>query len=86
MIPWALELAILPGLAFPAWLAWRERREDGALHPAWIVGILALPLITVAAWLVAHSPLGDAFYARVVAGQAGEAVPGLAFGAPPPGM
>lgn len=86
MIPWALELAILPGLAFPAWLAWRERREDGALHPAWIVGLLALPLTTVVAWLVAHSPLGATFYAAVVAGGPAEAVPGLAFPPPPPGL
>ncbi len=84
MIPWALELAMLPGLAFPAWLAWRERRVDRTLHPAWVIGLLALPLTTVAAWLIAHSPVGDALYARVVAGRAGEAVPGLAFAPPPP--
>ena len=86
MIPWAMELAMLPGLAFPAWLAWRERREDGAVHPAWIVGLLALPLTMLVAWLLAHSPMGDALYQQVVAGRAGEAVPGLAFGAPPPGI
>ena len=86
MIPWAMELAMLPGLAFPAWLAWRERREDGAVHPAWIVGLLALPLTMLVAWLLAHSPIGDALYQQVVAGRAGEAVPGLAFGAPPPGI
>lgn len=86
MIPWAMELAMLPGLAFPAWLAWRESREDGTVHPAWAIGILALPLTTLVAWLLAHSPIGDALYQQVVAGRAGEAVPGLAFGAPPPGM
>jgi uncharacterized membrane protein len=86
MIPWAMELAMLPGLAFPAWLAWRERREDGTVHPAWVVGLLALPLTTFAAWLIAHSPMGDTFYAQVVEGRAGEAVPGLAFAPPPPGM
>ena len=86
MIPWAMEIAMLPGLAFPAWLAWREGRADGAVHPAWVIGILALPLTTAAAWLIAHSQMGDALYAQVVEGRAGEAVPGLAFGAPPPGM
>jgi hypothetical protein len=84
MIPWALELAMLPGLAFPAWLAWRERREEGAVHPAWVIGILALPLTTLVAWLIAQSPVGDALYAAVVAGGPAETVPGLAFPPPPP--
>ncbi len=84
LTPWALEIAMLPGLAFPAWLAWREWREDGRLHPAWVPAIALLPVVTLAAWLIAHSPAGDAAYALAVAGQPGQAVPGLAF-PPPPG-
>lgn len=84
LIPWAMEISILPGLLFPAWLAWREWREDGRLHPAWIPGLLALPVTFLAAWLIGHSALGEAFYAAVVAGGPAESMPGLAFPPPPP--
>lgn len=84
LMPFAMELAMLPGLAFPAWLAWRERQADGALHPAWIIGILAVPLTMALAWLLAHSAVGAMLYAAVVAGGPAEAVPGLAFPPPPP--
>lgn len=84
MTPWAMEIAALPGLAFPAWLAWREWREDGRLHPAWVVGVLALPVALALAWLLAHSAAGDAVYASVVAGSPAAGAPGLAF-PPPPG-
>jgi hypothetical protein len=86
MMPWALELAMLPGLAFPAWVAWREWREDGALHPAWLPGIAVLPVAVMAAWAMAQTPLGDAAYAAMVAGRPGEQVPGLEFPPPPPGF
>ncbi|MFN3370211.1 MAG: hypothetical protein ACK4Z0_01630 [Sphingomonadaceae bacterium] len=84
LTPFAMEIAMLPGLAFPAWLAWREWREDGRLHPAWVPGIALLPAVTLLAWSLAHSPAGDAIYAAAVAGRPGESVPGLAF-PPPPG-
>lgn len=84
LMPWALEISMLPGLLFPAWVAWREWREEGVLHPSWVPGIALLPLVTMAAWAVAHTPLGDAAYAAVVEGRPGEAVPGLAFAPPPP--
>jgi hypothetical protein len=85
LMPVAMEVAMLPGLLFPAWLAWAEWREDGALHPAWPVGLAVLPLVILAAIALALSPVGDAIYARTVAGGPGAAFPGLAF-PPPPGM
>lgn len=84
LAPFAMEIAMLPGLAFPAWLAWREWREDGRLHPAWVPAIALLPAVTLLAWSLAHSPAGDALHAAAVAGQPGEALAGLSF-PPPPG-
>lgn len=86
LMPWALEIAMLPGLAFPAWIAWREWREDGVLHPAWVPGIAVLPVAVMAAWALAHTSLGNAAYAGMLASRPGERVPGLAFPAPPPGF
>jgi hypothetical protein len=86
LIPWALEIAAIPGLLFPVWVAWREWQEDGAVHPAWVPGLLALPLTLSLAWLLAHSPLGDAIYATVVDGGPVAGRSGFGFGSPPPGM
>jgi hypothetical protein len=85
LMPWAMEIAMIPGLLFPLWLAWREWREDGTLHPAWPIGIAITPILTVLALLLALGPVGDAAYRAAVAGTAGEAIPGREFGTPPPG-
>lgn len=84
LIPHAFVAAALPGLLFPAWLAWREAREDGRLHPAWVVGLVALPLALLLAQVLSHSALGDRLYAAAVAGSPGAARPGLVF-PPSPG-
>jgi hypothetical protein len=84
LIPWAMEIAMIPGLLFPAWLAWREWREGGTLHPAWPTGIAVPVVLMILSFLLAIGPLGDAGYRAAVSGTPGQAVPGLEFGTPPP--
>lgn len=84
LIPWGFEIAALPGLLFPAFLALMEWREDGRLHPAWVLGIAALPVTLALALALVHAPAGEALYAAAVAGSPAAALPGLAF-PPPPG-
>lgn len=80
----AFEIAAIPGLAFPAWLTVREWRRDGALHPAWLLGLLLFPVLLVSATGFARSAVGTALYEFAVAGSPMAGRPGLAY-PPPPG-
>jgi hypothetical protein len=86
LIPWAMEIVSVPGMLFPAWLAWREWRAGEGLHPAWIIGLAAGPIALALGWAIAASPIGAALYAAMVAGTPGAAIPGDAFGPIPPGL
>lgn len=84
LMPWSFEIASLAGLVFPLGLALVEWRADGRLHPAWLVGIPALPVTLALALALVHSPAGDAIHAAAVAGSPAASRPGLAY-PPPPG-
>lgn len=81
--PYAFIVAGLPGLLFPALMAWREYRRDGHVHPAWAWGTAPVPLTLALSWVLAASPIGAAVYRAVTAGTPGAAVAGMAFGLPP---
>jgi hypothetical protein len=86
MMPVAFEVAVVAGLIFPGIAVLREYRRDGHVHPAWWLGVGAIFGTLVVSALVTHSPIGDAIYATTVAGTPGARLPGLAFGAFPPGL
>lgn len=82
---YAYGIAAMVGLIFPLIVMIREVRA-GALHPAWAWGVPAIPLTLLAAFALAHSAIGAAAYTSMVAGSPGEAISGLEYGPPPPGM
>jgi len=82
---YAFEIAAALGIIFPAIAIAREARA-GAVHPAWKFGVGALPVILLASLAFGQSAFGGSVYASVVAGTPGEAIGGLEYGAPPPGM
>jgi hypothetical protein len=86
LTPVAFEVAVGAGMLFPAFAMVREYRREGRIHPAWWWGEGAIGGTLVVAALLAYSPVGNAIYAMTVAGAPGAKVPGLAFGAFPPGL
>lgn len=82
MMPWAMEIAATVGLLFPLYMVWRERRAGLGFHPAWLPGLLVLPLMMGGAWLIADSPVGGRIHAAMVAGTAQAGSDGRAY--PPP--
>ena len=81
--PWAWEAAFVACLAFPAAGAWRDRRRNGRVHPAWARGVAVMLAALVVTEAVTYSPLGAALYRAVTAGSPGAAIAPLGF-APPP--
>jgi hypothetical protein len=82
---YAFEIAVLAGLVFPAVGMIRDARRDGRVHPAWLLGTVAIISMLPLSHLITWSPIGDAIYAAVTSGHPGANVPGLEFAPPPPG-
>lgn len=75
---YAFEIANAGGMAFLAAGAARDYRRSARVHRAWIAALVILPLLLIAARVVAFSPIGDALYQVAVAGSPGAAVDGRA--------
>jgi hypothetical protein len=84
--PWAFQAAVVAGLLFIVAGMVVDRRRRGAVHPAYKIGLGVGLGVLLLAEAITYSPLGTAIYDAAVAGTPAADVPGLAFGAPPPGM
>ena len=86
LMPYAFEVPVLVGLLFLVPPMIRDYRRDGRVHPAWWWGIGTVFSVLIVARVIAPTPIGDAIYAFATAGSPGAALPGMAFGALPPGL
>jgi hypothetical protein len=77
---WAIFVAMI---AFPLIGAARDRIKRGRVHPAWLVGLVALALMQLAIEAIGHSAWAAGLYAQVTAGTPGAALDPLAFQPPP---
>ncbi|HEV7234254.1 MAG TPA: hypothetical protein VGN36_08405 [Sphingorhabdus sp.] len=84
--PYAFEIAVLAGLAFPLAGMIRDLLASGKVHRAWIYGVGAVLLVFPMSHAISGSGLGDAIYASVTAGHPGASVPAHEFPPPPPGV
>ncbi len=83
LAPYAWDAAQAFGLVFLFVGMVRDYRQAGRVHGAWWWGLACILLPILLAHLLAASPLGDALYAWVVAGQPAEHIAGMALGTPP---
>lgn len=83
LIPYAAEAAVAASLVFPIWGILSDRRRQGRVHPAWLVGIAVIVGGQAAAELFVRSPLGLSLYDWVAAGSPGAHIAPLAYPAPP---
>src|SRR3954462_4897334 len=83
LIPYAGEAAVAASLVFPIWGMIADRRRDGRVHPAWLVGIAVILGGQLIAETVAPPPLGLSLYQWVAAGSPGAHVAPLAYPAFP---
>lgn len=84
LVPHAWDISLLFTLLFPLAGIIRDARHGLRVHRAYLLGMAPIVLSILVVNLLAPTALGDAIYARVVAGHPGEAVPGMAFPPPPP--
>jgi cyanate permease len=79
MVPWAWEICSALGVAFILAGMIRDQRNSGAIHPAWLVGLIAgLGWIALGEWL-AYTDWGIELTRQVLAGHPGAARPMEAY-------
>jgi hypothetical protein len=86
IVPYAFETAAIAGFVFIVAGMVRDWRVLGRVHAAWVWGLAVGAVWVAVSGPIARSGFGDALYATVTAGHPGEAVPGLAYPPPPPGL
>ena len=80
LIPYAWYIeAVLPPILFAGIGMLADKRRYGRVHPAWLVGIVAVIGIQIVADLIAYSEAGIAFTREVLAGTPGAERPMAAF-------
>jgi hypothetical protein len=84
--PVAFEVTFVALMIFPVVGIARDLRVRGQVHPAWWWGVGVMIGSLMLAEVITYSPIGDALYHFVATGSPGAALPGLAFGSPPPGL
>lgn len=83
LMPYAFEISVVAGLAFPVAGAVHDWRAERRVHPAWLWGIAATLAAILAAQQLTNSPAGTAIYRLATAGSPGATVPPLDFPPPP---
>ena len=85
LAPLAWEATFAAALLFPLAGVIADLRRSGRVHPAWRWGIGTMLGALLLIELLTFSPVGNAIYGAIAKGSPGEAVPGMAFAAPPAG-
>jgi len=91
LLPMPLLIPYAGWAVFAAVMIWpligvlADRRQRGAVHPAWRWGAGAMVATQLATVLIPHTPLGIALYAAATAGHPGAEVAPLEFPPPPAG-
>ena len=83
LAPLAWEATFAAAPLFPLAGVIADLRRSGRVHPAWRWGIGTMLGALLLIELLTFSPVGNAIYGAIAKGSPGEAVPGMAFAAPP---
>ncbi|MCC7394877.1 MAG: hypothetical protein IT553_08530 [Sphingomonadaceae bacterium] len=82
LAPYAWDAAQMCGILFILFAMARDYRQVGRVHATWWWGVMLILLPIILAHMLSASPVGDALYAWVVAGQPAEHIAGMALGIP----
>jgi hypothetical protein len=83
LIPWAGFVSVASGMVFPLAGAIADKRRDGRVHPAWVVGLGVMAASLLVAEVLGSSAAGAALVRAVATGSPGAEVPPLDYPPPP---